>query len=408
MLRSIGVVGVALMGIAFAADLWFRFGLADSNPYWAAALPRSARAVAGAALCLVAAHGFSNGGERGRRIVRSVVLTAALFWFDGVVLAFNPDVATRFGFVRTVTAFVVLGYCYFSLDRPSVRAAFAAAAQPSANAPMPTYALVLTVIAGVALGTMGHEVAWRRLGTAQAEVREREGSDRSARIARKEPVVRLPFDGSIVDTGPQDFPVTVAGAPPRFDAGVAGQAIMLDGRTNWIDLDPYVRVGVGAARVSLESGATVEMWFAPNELQADREPQETLIVISGGGNNVGIELSVENGRRTMEGHILGAASIQRSGDLVQVTDSAPIPALRWTHAALVYDGTEGTLELFANGKSTGRVTGAPTRRTWFPISFRVGAYADHQLFAGRIDDVRLYEYPRSPADIAEDANAATH
>ena len=82
-------------------------------------------------------------------------------------------------------------------------------------------------------------------------------------------------------------------------------------------------------------------------------------------------------------------------------------SLRWIGVmvlAFVYDGTDGTLTVFANGKRIGQATGAPKDREWFPISFSIGGWSGSRpRFRGRLDDVLLYDYPRSEAEIEADA-----
>src|SRR5256885_328911 len=66
--------------------------------------------------------------------------------------------------------------------------------------------------------------------------------------------------------------------------------------------------------------------------------------------------------------------------------------------------TDGTLTVFANGKRIGQATGVPKDREWFPISFSIGGWSGSRArFRGRLDDVLLYDYPRSEAEIEADA-----
>ncbi len=341
--------------------------------------------------------------------MKAVVLISALFPLDGVVVAFTPDVGTWSRFIQAMLALGASAYLYVLLDRSDVSDAFAVGSPSAKAAPRPRYAaLVLAMAAIVAVVTVNHEVVGRRARAVRDRALDAERSERAARIARKEAVIRLPLDGSAFDAGPLHFPVTIRGAAPRFDVGIDGSALVCDGRTNSVEIRPYLHV---AERVSLKAGATLELWFAPDAshlgLQGKGETRETLLVIGGGGNNMGIDLALRDGRPRIRGHIVGEGGpLSTGGNDIEVTsDSEIVPTGRWTHAAIVYEGSRGTLDLFVNGEMVAHATGAPTDREWFPLEFGVGEWFHSAFFAGRIDEVRLYEYPRAPADIVEDARA---
>ena len=79
-----------------------------------------------------------------------------------------------------------------------------------------------------------------------------------------------------------------------------------------------------------------------------------LATVSGGGNNLALELYLARGSSEILGRILGDPST------ISVRGWAPASpgAKPWNHGAVVYNGTDGTLTVFANGKRIGQATGA--------------------------------------------------
>jgi hypothetical protein len=77
-----------------------------------------------------------------------------------------------------------------------------------------------------------------------------------------------------------------------------------------------------------------------------------------------------------------------------------VPAGRWIHAALVYDPGEASLSLYLDGMLADRAKGAPSPdMTWRQL--RLGTwYKSNQAFRGEIDEVEVYDYPRTGATIA--------
>ncbi|TMA81212.1 MAG: LamG domain-containing protein [Deltaproteobacteria bacterium] len=358
------------------------------------------RRLGGGALVLVAAQGLARGGEPGRRRMRGVLFVSALFGIESLALAVDGTFWRPADAVGTIAWIAALAYAYrWLLGRPAMRAQFAAnevAVETAAGRRFAT--IVLTLAALIAIVTARTELAGRRVTASRRDALAREQSEHAARIAAGEPAIRVPFDGSPADAGPYHFPVTVGGLPARFEPGARGQAIVLDGQTNWIELDPYLAID---ARVSLRAGATLEVRFAPDDATASVAPAPMeLATVSGGGNNLALELYLARGSSEILGRILGDPST------ISVRGWAPASpgAKPWNHGAVVYDGTDGTLTVFANGKRIGQATGAPKDREWFPISFSIGGWSGSRArFRGRLDDVLLYDYPRSEAEIEADA-----
>ena len=83
---------------------------------------------------------------------------------------------------------------------------------------------------------------------------------------------------------------------------------------------------------------------------------------------------------------------------------AAIPLNSWTHLAATYDGT--TLRLYVNGTlvASRAQTGALAAST---NPLQIGGDAIYgQYFAGRIDEVRVYNTARTQPQIQTDMNTA--
>ncbi|MFH0965409.1 MAG: LamG domain-containing protein [Planctomycetota bacterium] len=78
----------------------------------------------------------------------------------------------------------------------------------------------------------------------------------------------------------------------------------------------------------------------------------------------------------------------------------------WTHVAVTYDG-EGELSFHLNGKRVGSVVWEEFVPCEAQDQFAIGAWYHSQkwvgLFKGMMDEVKLYDYMRSPEEIAADA-----
>ena len=83
---------------------------------------------------------------------------------------------------------------------------------------------------------------------------------------------------------------------------------------------------------------------------------------------------------------------------------APLGLSTWTHLAMTWDGT--ALRLFVDGAE---VAASPSPAPLIATSGAVrigGTSAAGQFFNGLIDEVRIFDHARTPAEIAADMNAA--
>ena len=82
---------------------------------------------------------------------------------------------------------------------------------------------------------------------------------------------------------------------------------------------------------------------------------------------------------------------------------ASLPLNTWTHLAATYDGT--TLRLYVNGVQVGSRAVASPLLTSTGVLRIGGNSVWGEFFAGRIDEVRLYNRALAAAEIQADMNA---
>jgi HEAT repeat protein len=210
------------------------------------------------------------------------------------------------------------------------------------------------------------------------------------------PRVRLRFDGSLEGEGAPA--ATILGdAPPAFVDGVRGQAAAFDGRQAvTFTLNGPLPVG---------KTFTFELWFRAAPSPPDAGEKYSCIV------DIGL-LSIEAGGK---GELWVA---QREGERLWSThnamhDKGRIEPDRWHHFAIVHDGYGGAVQEYMDGVQihrdddhwlenwqTGddlelRRLGGAVEAVQFGMRWR-----GPPSFAGAVDEFALYDYVRTPEQIA--------
>jgi hypothetical protein len=158
---------------------------------------------------------------------------------------------------------------------------------------------------------------------------------------------------------------------------------------------------------------SIALWVYP------RKPQERGAVLAraaddNGGANRGFELNL------MDGHVWTGLMHVRSDDAIRVQSRASVPLDRWTHLAVTYDG--GTrasgLRVYVDGRAVPvdvlsddlRRTAVLIRRDSTSNPLQIGgkrAGSEVATFEGRIDELRIYDRPLAPGEIARLADRAS-
>jgi hypothetical protein len=198
----------------------------------------------------------------------------------------------------------------------------------------------------------------------------------------------------------------------------ANTALRFDGIDDYVTMGTAPELGMGGPP---SNGMTLECWF--------RQEGAGVTSGSGSGGITGVPL-FGKGRGESDGsnvdcdYFFGISTAGllvadfetypgvglSSGQNYPITGThAPIQTGIWYHAAVTYDGPTATWRLYLNGVSAGTATAAPNARPRFDSiqHFAIAAALNSTgvregAFAGRIDEVRVWNYVRTAADIAAD------
>jgi concanavalin A-like lectin/glucanase superfamily protein/galactose oxidase-like protein/Big-like domain-containing protein len=165
-------------------------------------------------------------------------------------------------------------------------------------------------------------------------------------------------------------------------AGRTGAALSFDGVNDRVNVND-------SASVDLAGGMTLQAWVYPTALSSWR----TVLLKERSGGLVYALYANDD--------VSTPAAYVRVGSVdVRVAGISPLPLNTWTHLAATYDGA--ILRLYVNGQQVGSQarTGAIQVSTGL---LRLGGNAVWgEWFAGRIDDVRIYNRPLTANEIQID------
>jgi PKD repeat protein len=168
-------------------------------------------------------------------------------------------------------------------------------------------------------------------------------------------------------------------------AGRNGGAVSFDGVNDWVTV-------ADANSLDLTSAMTLEAWINPSALGT---AWRTVVFKEQVGNlTYGLYANRNTTRPNAQVYVAGADR--------NVDGSAALPLNAWTHLAATYDGA--TLRLYVGGTQVAQLaqTGPIATSTG---ALRIGGNNIwSEWFAGRIDDVRLYNRALTPAQIQTDMN----
>jgi hypothetical protein len=163
-------------------------------------------------------------------------------------------------------------------------------------------------------------------------------------------------------------------------SGKYGHALSFNGTNARVNIN-------NATSLQLRSGMTLEAWVYPTSVSSAWRD-----VIYKGNDNYYLEGSSPNSSRPAMGGTFGGT----------LYGTSPLSANTWSHLAASYDGA--TMRLYVNGVqvATRAQTGAIATST---NPLQIGGDSIYgQYFAGRIDEVRIYNRALSAAQIQNDMN----
>lgn len=169
---------------------------------------------------------------------------------------------------------------------------------------------------------------------------------------------------------------------PLWTRGKIGSALKFNGVDNFISIDN----GVNEAILNITNAITIEAWINPSLISG----KDRVIF-----RKTGVYYFQIDTTGVLEVYFYGTTS----PGYHKMTSAIPLNT--WTHVAVTYDGSK--IRLYNNGvyesfNDTGSMVSNLQEIT-------IGAEtASGRQFAGVIDDVRVYNYARTPAQIAWDHN----
>lgn len=169
--------------------------------------------------------------------------------------------------------------------------------------------------------------------------------------------------------------------------GRFGGALQFDG------IDDLVTVADTAA-LDLTTGMTLEAWVNPTALGGWRT-----VVLKETSNDLAYTLYADDGTDPVPAGY-GATS---TGALLRASGTGPLPLNTWSHLAVTYGG--GFVRFYVNGVLVNSVAATGSIRT-SANALRIGGNSVWgEYFAGRIDEVRIYNRALALSEIQSDLNS---
>lgn len=171
-----------------------------------------------------------------------------------------------------------------------------------------------------------------------------------------------------------------------WTTGKFGKALSFNGTSSWVTVN-------SASSLNLTNRLTLEAWVYPTTTSGWR----TVIMRESAANYY---LDSSNGSFTGSGPSAGV----NNGSYQDVYSSSCLPSNTWSHLAATWDGT--TFRVYVNGvQVASKAIGQSIAATTSPL--RIGGNATWgEYFAGKIDEVRIYNRALSQAEIQADMNTA--
>jgi hypothetical protein len=192
---------------------------------------------------------------------------------------------------------------------------------------------------------------------------------------------------AVVDSSRYGNGGTISGAA-RTASGRYGRALSFDGVNDLVTVTDTPSLDVA-------SGMSLQAWVYPTALTGVRS-----LVMKEATAGRAYALYASDTATRPAAYVATSASPATDG----ASGTAQLPLNTWSHVTATYDGA--TLRLYVNG----------TLVDTHPVSGQVMATADPlriggnvvwgEYFAGRIDEVRIYNRPLAAAEITRDMNAA--
>ena len=198
-------------------------------------------------------------------------------------------------------------------------------------------------------------------------------------LYRGEPVLYLPFNNHANDRS--GYGNETASFHVDYDLDRTGRedaSAVFNGTTSWVEI-------TNADWLNFTGGLTAAGWIYPLHEGAG----EAYIFSHGSWEN---RWKISLSRKTLRGTVNTTEGIR------DLDASSEIHNETWTHFALVYTGND--LELYLNGKLDAFTSqGGQLRTTSFDLAAGKARPDQDYHYAGRLDDLTLYDHALAPGDI---------
>jgi len=170
--------------------------------------------------------------------------------------------------------------------------------------------------------------------------------------------------------------------------GKFGSALNFDGVNEYVEVtDP----GTNSV-LDITDALTIAVWVKPTKDVVD-VPTRSRILTK--GNSYLVSIFEPN---KFYAHLRNASGYQE-GSL----SASNLPFNKWYHLVMVWDGY--TAKGYLNGEYTGYSFVAQGPLVTNDTALRISNISDVSYFKGLIDEVRIYNYARTPEQILQDYNA---
>ena len=182
---------------------------------------------------------------------------------------------------------------------------------------------------------------------------------------------------------------------PVWTDGIVGGALSFDGTND------YVNCGSGQS-LNLTGSLTIAAWINPESFGQGGWGR---IVDKGTGSSSpssGFSFFVEEYSKTIAYVIYGGQLVKSNVNVIELN--------KWQHVAAVYNSSANMVTFYVDGHNAGSAayTTAPPASENAPLVIGIRGYDMNRGFDGLIDDVRVYNYPLTSAQILQLATVATN
>jgi hypothetical protein len=177
----------------------------------------------------------------------------------------------------------------------------------------------------------------------------------------------------------------VGSSAPTWTTGKIGKALNFNGTSNYINAGTLPQI-TGASQISAEA------WIKPTTINpADGEGR----ILSRGASNDILFQIITGGKLNV--YINNGGNFQ--------SDANAISANTWQHVAFTWETTTDSVVIYVNGKAVKSGTIATSTIINTGNTF-IGRYPSSVvgLYQGSLDSIRIYNYARTPAQVAWDYN----